>query len=66
MNTKYGFDFGALRVERVVEHKGYVVVRICNRISGKYVDVSTTPKGKKQYVSVGTLNKDTLKSWLEK
>lgn len=58
--TQYGFDFGMLRVERLAEHNGYVVVRVLNRQSGKYVEVESTPQGRNQYVRCGTIEKDAL------
>lgn len=57
----YGFDFGHQRVTRMVEHRGATVVRVLNMVTGQYVDVQTSPAGRKNYVSVGTLDKDAMK-----
>ena len=47
--TKHGFDCGNLRCEALTEN----LVRVLNLRTGKYVDVQTTPKGMKQYVTCG-------------
>ena len=53
--TPYGFLFGNLLVSRMWEHKGATCVRVENIVSGKYFDIQTSPKGRKQYVSVGAI-----------
>ena len=55
-----GFDFGMLRVERLIEVRGAVVVRVLNRASGKYVEVQTTAHGRRQYVTCGHFDRKTL------
>jgi hypothetical protein len=65
MITPYGFDFGHQRVTRMVEHKGATIIRVLNMVTGQYADVQTSAKGRKNYVSVGTLDKDALKRELE-
>jgi hypothetical protein len=65
INTPFGFDFGHLRVERLAEHKGSVMVRVLNKVTGQYVNVQTSPAGRKQYVNVGTIKKDSLSRFLE-
>ena len=59
--TPCGFDFGHQRITRMVEHRGATIVRVLNMVTGQYVDVQTSPAGRKSYVSVGTLNKDAMK-----
>ena len=59
--TPCGFDFGHQRITRMVEHRGATIVRVLNMVTGQYVDVQTSPTGRKNYVSVGTLNKDAMK-----
>lgn len=59
--TPYGFDFGHQRVTRMVEHKGATIIRVLNMVTGQYVDVQTSAKGRKNYVNVGTLEKGALK-----
>ena len=49
--TEYGFVFGPLRCERLCSTpNGCVVVRITNIVNGQTVTVTTSPKGRKQYV----------------
>jgi hypothetical protein len=63
--TPYGFDFGHQRITRMVEHRGATIVRVLNMVTGQYVDVQTSPAGRKNYVSVGTLDKGELKREME-
>ena len=63
--TPFGFDFGHQRVTRMVEDRGATVVRVLNMVTGQYVDVQTSPAGRKNYVNVGTLGKDALRRELE-
>lgn len=51
--TPYGFEYGALSVERCWSHNGAVCVRIRSVPTGKFVDVQVTPAGRKLYVSTG-------------
>lgn len=51
--TRYGFEYGAVSVERMWNHKGYVAIRLVCRESGKYVDVQVSPKGYTVYVTEG-------------
>lgn len=51
--TPYGFEYGALSVERCWSHEGACCIRIRSIPTGKFVDVQTTPKGRKMYVSSG-------------
>ena len=41
--TKFGFEWGAAIVERVVSHKGYVVLVV--RSKRKELDITVTPSG---------------------
>lgn len=66
MSNPYGFDFGCQRVTRLWSHKGATCLRILNMVTGQYVDVQTSPAGRKNYVNVGTLEKDALKRELER
>lgn len=59
--TPYGFDFGHQRVTRMAEHRGATIIRVLNMVTGQYVDVQTSPAGRKNYVSVGTLDRDAMK-----
>lgn len=65
MSNPYGFDFGCQRVTRLWSHKGATCLRVLNMVTGQYVDVQTSPAGRKNYVNVGTLEKDALKHELE-
>ena len=40
--TQYGFEFGAARVVRACDHKGYVGIRIVTPYRGVDIDVSPT------------------------
>ena len=51
--TKYGFEYGPLSIERCWSHNGHVCIRIRSIETGKFVDVQTTPKGRKLFVSTG-------------
>jgi len=51
--TRYGFEYGAVSVERMWNRDGYVCIRIVARDSGKYVDIQASPKGRNLYVSNG-------------
>lgn len=59
-----GFDFGVLRVERLTEDHGAIVVRVLNRASGKYIDVQTTARGRRQHVTCGRLDRNELAAFL--
>jgi hypothetical protein len=61
VNNPYGFDFEHQRVTRQWSHKGASCLRVLNMVTGQYVDVQTSPAGRKNYVSVGTLDKDAMK-----
>ena len=61
----YGFDFHHQRITRIWSHKGASCVRVLNMVTGQYVDVQTSPAGRKNFVSVGTLTKDALKREME-
>jgi len=61
---KYGFEFGNLIVIRLWSHKGATCIRVLNKVTGLYVDVQTTAKGRKQYVNTGELNRHALASWI--
>ena len=64
--TPYGFDFGHQRVTRMFsDQSGVTLIRVLNMVTGQYVDVQTSAKGRKNYVNVGTLDKDALKRELE-
>lgn len=54
--TRYGFEYGAVSVERMWSHKGRVCIRLVCRgtRAERYVDVEVTPKGNKMYVSSGS------------
>lgn len=51
--TRYGFEYGAVAVERMWNHDGYVCIRLVCRKSGKYVDVQASPKGYSLHVTQG-------------
>ena len=65
MSNPYGFDWHHQRVTRMVEHHGASIIRVLNMVTGQYVDVQTSSAGRKNYVSVGTLDRDALKRELE-
>lgn len=65
MNNPFGFDWHHQRVTRMCEHKGATIIRVLNMVTGQYVDVQTSRAGRKNYVNVGTLEKDALKRELE-
>ena len=66
MNNPYGFDFGHQRVTRMASlPNGVTIIRVLNMVTGQYVLIQTSPAGRKNYVSLGTLGKDALKSELE-
>lgn len=58
--TAHGFDFEHQRVTRLWSEKGASAVRVLNMVTGQYVDVQTSPAGRKNYVSVGTMDRDAL------
>ena len=64
-NTKFGFKFGNIRAERLWSHKGASCVRLINIVDGTYVDLQTSPKGKKSNVQQGVIDKSVLKSYLK-
>jgi hypothetical protein len=51
--TRYGFEYGALSIERMWSHNGYVCIRLVARPGGEYVDVQASPKGRKLHVTTG-------------
>src|SRR5690606_13692013 len=51
--TRYGFEYGAVSVERMFSHNGYVGIRLVCYASGEYVDVQVSPKGRKMHVMSG-------------
>jgi len=61
--TQFGFQFGHLEVTRLYAEGNGAAVRIRNLVSGDYVDVQCTPKGRKTYVSSGkyTADRETVK-----
>lgn len=61
--NQHGFDFEHQKVTILWSHKGASAIRVLNKVNGKYVDVQTSPKGKKSHVSCGVLSKDVLARW---
>lgn len=53
--TKYGFDISHLRAERLCEMNGVAIVRVFNRVTGDYVEVQCSRKGRKTHISTGRL-----------
>lgn len=58
--TEHGFVFEHLEVTRMWRHKGASMVRVLNTRNGQYVDVQTTPKGKKTRIKCGHLSATEL------
>jgi hypothetical protein len=54
--TRFGFEYGALSIERMWSHDGHVCIRIVERKSkkSKYVDIQASPTGRKIHVRRGT------------
>lgn len=64
VRTNSGLMAGHLLVIVLWEHKGASCVRTLNTVSGLYVDVQASPKGRRQYVNTGSLSKQELKDWI--
>ena len=46
--TRFGFEYGAAKVERAFSHKGYVGIRITTK--RHFLDIDVTPSG---FIRVG-------------
>ena len=53
--TRYGFEYGPLSIERCWSHNGYCAIRIRSLTTGEFIDVQTTPKGRKLHTTTGRI-----------
>ena len=51
--TRYGFEYGAVSIERMYSHKGMVGIRLVCYKTGEYVDVQVSRAGRKMHIQRG-------------
>jgi len=63
--TRFGFEFGALKVTRTFSVGNLAALRVLARETGKYVDITVSPHGRRIHISEGRLTAKALATWLE-
>lgn len=53
--TRFGFEFGWLTAERIWSQKGAVCLRVRNRRTGEYIDITATASGYKTHINNGRI-----------